>query len=125
MLLHINNVGTQEERVLSLFKRNPKVSYAQIKERAAKKRLKMYPIMFGRAQLLLGIVKPKKKKAGKRGPGRPKGSKNKRGPGRPRKIVSAADAVRDLLGSLRQQEQDNAALRGALTKIRELIDRVV
>ncbi len=25
MLLHINNVGTQEERVLSLFKRNPKV----------------------------------------------------------------------------------------------------
>ncbi len=69
--------------IVAALKRNPKAVYASIRDRAAKKRLTIYPVMFGRAKLLLGLVKakPKKKaKVAKRGPGRPRKSPVKRGP---------------------------------------------
>lgn len=56
--------------IVAALKKNKKAAYADIKAAADKKGLTIYPIMFGRAQLLLGIAKPRKKKAGKRGPGR-------------------------------------------------------
>ncbi len=71
--------------ILAKLKKNPKVSYADVKAAAEKKKLTVYPIIYGRAKLLLGHVKAgsgKTKttnKTAKRGPGRPKGSKNKRG----------------------------------------------
>ena len=81
----------------AMLRRNPRVSFADVKAVAEKKRITLYPISYGRAQALEGIVKSRPygskkkaaKKAGKRGPGRPNGSKNKpkRGPGRPRKTT--------------------------------------
>ena len=126
--------------IVAALKKNKKVSYADIKKAADKKKLVIYPIMYGRAKLLLGLVKPGKKKAAKkaakRAPGRPKGSKNKkrpgrpkkavrRGPGRPRKAVSATDALQGLVAGMKGTERDNAHLRGTLEKVAELISRAL
>jgi hypothetical protein len=76
-------------------KKNKKAPYADIKAKADEKKLSLYPIMFGRAQALLGIVKSAKRgtgkfakanraKAGKRG--RPSGGGS-----------SKSDKIRELL----------------------------
>lgn len=46
-------------------KKNRKAAYADIKAKADKKKLPLYPIMYGRAQALLGIVKSAKRGQGK------------------------------------------------------------
>jgi hypothetical protein len=51
--------------LVSALKSNPKATYADLKAKADAKSLKLYPIMFGRAQALLGIVKSAKRGSGK------------------------------------------------------------
>jgi len=51
--------------LVAALKSNPKAAYADIKAKADKKKLKLYPVMFGRAQLMLGIVKAAKRGTGK------------------------------------------------------------
>ncbi len=46
-------------------KRNPKAVYADLKAKADEKKLKNFPVMFGRAKLLLGLVKAAKRGTGK------------------------------------------------------------
>ena len=110
-------------------RKKPKAPFAEIRDAAKKKRITLYPISFGRAQALEGIVKVRpygsKKKAKattkKRGPGRPKGSKNKRGPGRPPKSRTGLDSIENLVSTLKtlQRERDDAVR--ALDKIRSLL----
>jgi len=113
--------------IVTQLKRNPKVAYADVAKRAAKKRLTVYPIMYGRAQLLLGMVSPKNKKKRK--------AKAKRGPGRPRKktgrgrrsakMANPLSAVQDLVSNLEQHARENATLRKTLEQVKNLIDRIV
>jgi hypothetical protein len=112
--------------IVTRLKNNPQASYGAIKEGAEKKGLTIYPVMYGRAKLLLGQVKPGKKKrktASKRGPGRPRKSAARRG--RPAKTASPIAAVQELMSGMREQERDNDQLRSTLEKIRELIDRAL
>jgi hypothetical protein len=51
--------------LVDALKRNPKASYADLKARADEKKLAVYPIMYGRAQTLTGIVKMPKRGQGK------------------------------------------------------------
>ena len=137
--------------IVAALKKNKKASYADIKAAANKKGLTVWPIMYGRAKLLLGMVKPGKKKSAKksakRGPGRPKGSKNKQGPGRPkgsknkrrvgrprkaaarrgrpRKVASATAALQGLVAGMKATERENERLRGVLERIAGLIGRAV
>src|SRR5688572_12588193 len=53
------------EFLVSALKANRKASYADLKAKADEKKLKVFPIMFGRAQALLGIVKSAKRGQGK------------------------------------------------------------
>ena len=53
------------EFLVSALKANRKAAYADIKAKADEKKLKLFPIMFGRAKLLLGIVKAAKRGTGK------------------------------------------------------------
>jgi hypothetical protein len=53
------------EFLVDSLKRNPKAAYSDLKAKADDKKLKVFPIMFGRAQLLLGIVKGSKRGTGK------------------------------------------------------------
>jgi len=51
--------------LVASLKANPKTAYADLKIKADEKKLKVFPIMFGRAQALLGIVKSAKRGTGK------------------------------------------------------------
>ncbi len=53
------------EFLVDALKRNPKAAYAGLKAKADDKKLNLFPIMFGRAQLLLGIVKGAKRGTGR------------------------------------------------------------
>lgn len=107
--------------IVARLTRNKKAEYADIREAAEKKGLTVYPIMYGRAKASLGLVPSGRRKSGGRG----RAAKRGRGPGRSGNVGSATDAVRELVTSLQQQERDNRALRGALEKIRDLIDRTL
>ena len=107
-------------------RKKPKATFADIKAAANKKRITIYPITYGRAKALEGLVKvsaygTRKKTAAKRGPGRPKGSKNKRGPGRPRKATAGLDSIESLVSTIKtlQRERDDALK--AIDKIRGLL----
>ncbi|HYC76989.1 MAG TPA: hypothetical protein VEI02_05115 [Planctomycetota bacterium] len=103
---------------------NPNVEYAEIAAAAKDKGLKMAPIVFGRARLALGMAKKGKAARGgvRRGPGRPKGSKNKVAAGgaarlgRPRGGAGANgfQSIVDHVGGL---EREVADLRARLAKI--------
>jgi hypothetical protein len=85
------------DHIVASLKKNKNASYADIKTAADRKGLTIFPVMFGRAKLLLGYVK-----AAPRGTGRwaqARAAKAaaaemplpaKRGPGRPRKYPLAA-----------------------------------
>ena len=115
--------------IVAQLKKNKKVSYAEVRDAATKKKLTIYPIMYGRAKALLGLVPvakrgtKKKAKASKRGPGRPRKTATRRG----RRAASASpiDTLQGLLSGLKEQERANTELRNTLEKIRDLIDRVV
>jgi hypothetical protein len=105
-------------------KKDPTAPFADIRDAAAKKGLVLYPISFGRAKALEGLVamKPRgSKKAAapaKRGPGRPKGSKNKVKAARSSGDVGGLDDLVSVLRSL-QKERDDAVK--VLDRIRELV----
>ena len=119
-------------------RRSPKATYAQIRDAAKKKRLTLWPISYGRALSLEGLVKSKpKKKTKKKGKtkvgkkrGRPKGSKNKKATvkrGRPKGSknrkkgsmnLSGLDGLVSILKTL-QRDRDDA--QKTLAKIRELL----
>lgn len=104
--------------------------FAEVAAAAKAKGHKVYPIVYGRAQLLLGHTKAKsgaKKSAGTgRKPGRPKGSKNKvktgRGPGRPPKAASASlSGIDSIVAHIRSVERERDQLRATLEKLRGLL----
>ena len=53
------------EFLTDALKRNPKAAYADLKAKAEEKKLTVYPVMFGRAKLLLGLVKAKPRGTGR------------------------------------------------------------
>ena len=128
--------------ILRSLEKNKKASYGDIAAAAGKKRLKIYPIMFGRAQAMLGIVKQAKRGQGKaakakkaaaagrpkRGPGRPR--KNaapavaKRGPGRPRKATNALATLGSLVTAMKKSEQDKERYKKALDKISKILGEI-
>ncbi len=118
--------------LLEELKKNKHAEYRDLKEKADKKRVTIYPIMFGRAKSLLGLVKTAPRGQGKAR----KKAAAKRGPGRPRKHAprtaarrssggDAAAAVQELVGMMNATSKENAQLRATLERVREMIDRVL
>ena len=125
------------ELIVTMLKRNPKTEYATIKAAADKKKVSVYPIMFGRAQAMLGIVKSAKRGEGKAKRAAAKAAKASKSRGRPAKSRSKVgrrvkstgssplDAVHGLVSSMKETERENDQLRTTLEKIRSLIDQAV
>lgn len=124
------------EFIVAHLKKNRKAAYADVRAAAEKKGLVIYPIMYGRAQALLGIVKSSprgsKKKAGttRRGPGRPPKTgrgpgrpPKRRGPGRPRKESNPLDALQAMVADYRDNAREVERMRKVLESIRDLCDR--
>lgn len=111
------------EFLLAQLKKSPKISYGDVKAAAAKKSLTVYPIMYGRAQALLGLVKVKprgSKKKQKRGPGRPP-VLGRRGPGRPRKQTNAMDSLEAMITDMKDVARDRDRYQRALEQIARII----
>ena len=102
-------------------KSNPEASFATIRDAAAKKRIKIAPILYGRVKALLGLVPMSKYGKGKRKAAARSKAPARRGPGRPRKTAVSAGILTEIQAMHREREE----MRDVLTRIRELLDRVV
>ena len=111
------------EFILASLKKNPKATYKDIAAAAAKKKLKVFPIMFGRAQAMLGIVKQAPRGKGKVA----KAKASKRGPGRPRKdALPALDgSLEGIVAAVKNSEEAKARYRSALVQIQAILADVL
>mgnify|MGYP007059423716 CR=1 FL=1 len=113
------------EFIVATLKRNPKTTYADLAKAAGKKRLKIYPIMYGRAQAMLGIVKQAPRGQGKAAKARvAKAAPARRGPGRPRKTASAPGmdgTIEGIVAAVKSSEQDKTRYRKALERIQDIL----
>lgn len=119
--------------IVEQLKKNPNIAYADIKQAADSKRLKVFPIMFGRAQAMLGIVKSKPRGQGKAAiakRGGPAAAESaaapaKRGPGRPRKSAPTSfdsGSLESIIAAVKSSEQAKARYRDALEKIQQVLE---
>jgi hypothetical protein len=133
------------EFIVESLNSNRSAAYKDIAEAAAKKKLKIYPIMFGRAQALLGIVKAAPRGQGKAAKAaKAKAAKTaapaaaaapsllapvKRGPGRPRKNPLPAPAfdgtLEGIVAAVKGSEQAKARYHAALSKIQAILAEVL
>lgn len=133
------------EFIVDSLKSDRSAAYKDIAEAAAKKKLKIYPIMFGRAQALLGIVKAAPRGQGKAAKAaKAKAAKAaapaaaaapallapvKRGPGRPRKNPLPAPAfdgtLEGIVAAVKGSEQAKARYHAALSKIQAILADVL
>jgi hypothetical protein len=111
--------------ILEQLKANRHAKYADIAAAAAKKKLTVYPIMFGRAQALLGIVKSSPRGQGKAARAKlgTAGGVAKRGPGRPRKNAAPAfdGTLEGIVMAVKTSEHAKARYRSALEKIQAIL----
>ena len=135
------------EFIVDSLNSNRSAAYKDIADAAAKKKLKIYPIMFGRAQALLGIVKAAPRGQGKAAKAaKAKAAKTaapaavaapsllapvKRGPGRPRKnplpmTAPAFDGTLEgIVAAVKGSEQAKARYHAALSKIQAILAEVL
>ena len=110
--------------IVQTLKKNPKAAYKDIVAGAAKKKLKVYPIMFGRAQAILGIVKQAPRGQGKAAKAkRAKAAGVRRGPGRPRKNAAPAfdGTLEGIVAAVKTSEASKARYRKALERIQDVL----
>lgn len=117
--------------IVDSLKSNKAATYAEIKEAADKKKLKIFPIMFGRAQALLGIVKQAPRGQGKAAKAKAAAASGapKRGPGRPPKAkagsVSFDGTLQGIVAAVKGSEQAKAKYRQALERIQGILADVL
>lgn len=112
--------------IVDQLKKNRNAAYRDIHEAAKKRGYDIYPIMYGRAQAMLGIVKVAPRGQGKkaaattaRRPGRPPG---KRGPGRPPRSTGAGGSIDDVITALKEGDRERDRYRRALEQIRGILE---
>jgi len=112
----------------SYLRKNAKASFAEMRDAAEKKGLVLYPVSYGRAQALEGIVKMSKYGTGKkakaaagpkRGRGRPKGSKTRR-PAASRS--GGVGSVDDLVSTIQNLQDERDRALDAIDQIRKVLD---
>jgi hypothetical protein len=107
--------------VTDYLKKQRGATFAEIRDAAAKKRMTVYPIVYGRAQALLGIVKSSPRGEGKAA--RAKAAKlgrpiARRGPGRPR---ASDDSLDNIISAVKQSQAEQTRYRSVLEKIQGLL----
>ncbi len=115
------------EFVVAALKKNPKVEYAAVKEAASKKGLTVFPIMYGRAKALLGLVK-----VSPRGTGKAAKAKAARTPARTKKKTmrrtrkdagnSPIDSLQEMISDLQEVASERDRYQKALEEISKILD---
>jgi hypothetical protein len=115
------------EFLVDALKADREAVYKDVAAAAAKKKLKVYPIMWGRAKALLGYVKVAPRGQGKVAKAKAKAKAKaatgtKRGPGRPPKAGGSLEsALEGIAAAVRTNERARDGYRSALTKIAAII----
>ena len=116
--------------IVAALKKNKNAAYVDIRAKAEKKRLTIYPIMYGRAKALLGLVPMAKRGEGKAKKAAAKrataGAAPKRAPGRPRKSAGggSADSIAAVVSALQEGGRERDRYRKAIEQIRAIVEGV-
>jgi hypothetical protein len=110
------------EFVVGALKKNPAVDYGTVKAGATKKGLTIFPIMYGRAKALLGLVpvaaRGSKKKA-KKAPAR--AAKTKVVRRNSSTSTAPLDSLQDLITDMKAVAQDRDRFQQALEQISKIL----
>lgn len=111
------------EFLVESLKNDRNAVYADVAAAAQKKRLKVYPIMWGRAKALLGYVKVAPRGHGKAA----KAKAARRGPGRPPKAAAASldGSLASIIAAVKGSEQERNRYRAALQRIHAILAEVL
>jgi hypothetical protein len=113
--------------IVESLRKNKDATYAEIADAAQKRGYTIYPIMFGRAQAMLGLVKVAPRGQGKAkaqasaARGRKAGGRG--GPGRPARSASASgsSSLDDVISALKEGDRERDRSRRALEQIRSIL----
>ena len=116
--------------VCGMLKKNPNVAYADVAAAAKAKGHKVYPIVFGRAKLLLGLVKAnpaKKAKAAAKKAAKVAAKTSavgvvRRGPGRPPKAkASPLSGIDGIVAHIKGVERERDQLHATIERLRGML----
>lgn len=112
---------------VKMIEKDPNVPFSDVKAAVEKKGLSIFPIVYGRAKLALGLVgeKAPTPRGAKKKPGRKPGA---RPVGRPRKNpapTSLSNGLEAVIETMRSSEVERERMRETLVQIRDLINSVV
>lgn len=130
----------QFDFIVEQLKKKPEATYAEIAAAAQKKGMKVFPIMYGRAKAMLGLVASAPRGSGKatRKKAAAKAAKAAKAPkaaaptgarrGRPRKAAAAPAAdlggLEGIIAQVKASAAEREKYRAALDKIRAILDSV-
>lgn len=127
---------TPMDFIVEALKKDKNAVYADIHAAAGKRGMQIYPIMYGRAKALLGLVPVKPRGQGKArvakaaaaarasvGTTAARNTPAKRGPGRPPK-TAAMGSLEAVITALRDGERERDRYRRALEQIRNILGAV-
>ncbi len=120
--------------IVAALEKNKDAAYADVRAAAEKKGLTIYPIMYGRAKAMLGLVPVAKRGTGKyarktkaaraRATAPTDGTIVVKRRGRPRKSTTTStslDSLQGLVAHVQQAEREREKMQRALQKIREVL----
>src|SRR5262245_28464990 len=116
--------------IVEYLKKNKKASYADVRAAAEAKKIQVYPIMYGRAQALLGLVTTRPRGQGKAALAKAGLAKAvqipaagiRRGPGRPaREAAVDASSLDGIIAAVKNSEQAKSRYRTALERIQTIL----
>ncbi|MEY3161205.1 MAG: hypothetical protein RIT25_1196 [Planctomycetota bacterium] len=125
--------------VMDYLQKNRTATFAEIRDAGAKKKLKLYPIVYGRAQALLGIVKLSPRGSGKAAKAA-KAAKSAKAPkaakaavggkkrGRPRKNAGPSvdtSSLEGIIAAVKTLQDERERLHGTLGKIQAILSEVL
>lgn len=123
--------------IVQQLQKDPKAAYRDIADGASRKGLEIYPIMYGRAKALLGLVPTAPRGQGKKAAGRKAAG---RGAGKPSREATAparqargargaqggasGNALDDIIATMREEQRERERYRKALEQIRAVLENL-
>ena len=104
--------------VRAYLKEHPEASFQEVRSKAEREGYKLYPIVYGRAKSLEGLV-PVKSRGPRSRPG------NKPAAPTPETNRTTLSSLQDILDSFRKSEEQRKRYRRALDRIRALIAKTL
>ena len=108
------------EFIVAFLKDNPTAAYAEVKAGAEQRGLQVFPIMFGRAQAMLGLVEVAPRGARKR-----RQEEKALSSDRPGGRAVDPGSLEDLVTTIRQSEQQRIRYRRALEHVSAILREVL